>query len=258
MTFVEACCNTPPTNTEWVNKGVDKVLPTKVNGEDRLTYRTGPKDSKRGIIGVYDIFGFHPTTYQFFDRLALANGGFQVSVPHMFKEASPAAQLMGNLPALMEWVGKHGSYKESHLDALIRAAIEDLRADGCTSFSIIGQCWGTWIAIQAASEEDSVFLAVGGPHPSRTTIEAVKDVKCPLVLVATKDEADMIPVVESVKHKKFAVESFHKRFENMHHGFCGGRGDWTDPEQFKAGLETIDIFADYFAKVVEVSEQQNK
>ncbi|KAF9538070.1 hypothetical protein EC957_007259 [Mortierella hygrophila] len=258
MTFVEACCNTPPTNTEWVNKGVDKVLPTKVNGEDRLTYRTGPKDSKRGIIGVYDIFGFHPTTYQFFDRLALANGGFQVSVPHMFKEASPAAQLMGNLPALMEWVGKHGSYKESHIDAIIRSAVEDLRADGCTSFSIIGQCWGTWIAIQAASEEDSVFLAVGGPHPSRTTIEAVKDVKCPLVLVATKDEADMIPVVESVKHKNFAVESFHKRFENMHHGYCGGRGDWTDPEQFKAGLETIEIFADYFAKVVEVSEQQNK
>jgi hypothetical protein len=67
MTFVEACCNTPPTNAEWVNMGVDKVLPTKVNGEDRLTYRTGPKDSKRGIIGVYDILGFHPTTYQFFD-----------------------------------------------------------------------------------------------------------------------------------------------------------------------------------------------
>lgn len=72
MAFVEACCNTPPTNAEWVNKGVDKVLLTKVNGEDRLTYRTGPKDSKRGIIGVYDIFGFHPTTYQFFDVIAIS------------------------------------------------------------------------------------------------------------------------------------------------------------------------------------------
>lgn len=61
-----------------------------------------------------------------------------------------------------------------------------------------------------------------------------------------------------MKHKNFAVESVHKRFENMHHGFCGGRGDWTNPEQFKAGLEAINIFADYFAKVVEVSEQQNK
>lgn len=222
MTLIEVCCNTPPTNAEWVNKGVDKVLPTTVNGEDRLTYRTGPEDSKRGIIGVYDIFGFHPTAYQFFDvyilealsyhyysifsetkgkianlflqRLALANGGFQVSVPHMFTVDSPAAQLLGNRPALVEWVSKHGDYKNSHLDAVIRAAVEDLRADGCTSFSIIGQCWGAWIAVQAASEEDSVFLAAGGPHPSMTTIETVKDVRCPLIILASKDEDDMVCV----------------------------------------------------------------
>ncbi|KAG0286804.1 hypothetical protein BGZ96_009154 [Linnemannia gamsii] len=256
MTLIEVCCNTSPTNAEWVNKGVDKVLPTKVNGEDRLTYRTGPKESKRGIIGIYDIFGFHPTAYQFFDRLALANEGFKVSVPHMFKVVSPVEQLLGNRPALMEWVSKHGDYKNSHLDALIRAAVEDLRADGCTSFSIIGQCWGTWIAVQAASEEDSLFLAAGGPHPSMTTIETVKDVRCPLILLASKDEDDMLPVVESVKHKNFAVESFHKRFENMHHGWCGCRGDWKDPEQFKAGLEAIKLFADYFTKVAEVSEHQ--
>ncbi|KAF9119959.1 hypothetical protein BGW39_011786 [Mortierella sp. 14UC] len=194
MALNDACCNTPATDAEWVNKGVDKVLPTQVNGEDRMTYRTGPKDSKRAIIGVYDIFGFHPTGYQFFDRLALANGGFQVSVPLMFKQKSVAPTLLGNRPALMEFIAEHGNYKNSHLDDLIRAAVEDLRADGCTSFSITGQCWGTFIAIQAAADESSVFLAAGRPHPSMITVESVKDVKC------------QVPVIESVKHKNFAVE----------------------------------------------------
>ncbi|KAF9910956.1 hypothetical protein EC991_005131 [Linnemannia zychae] len=255
MTLIDACCNTPATNAQWVNKGTDKVLATQVNGEDRMTYRTGPKDSKRGIIGVYDIFGFHPTTYQFFDRLALANGGFQVSVPFMFKQKSVPASLIGDRPAILEFVAKNGDYKNSHLDDLIRAAVEDLRADGCTSFSIIGQCWGTFIAVQAASDEGSVFLAAGGPHPSAITVEAVKDIKCPLILLPSKDDADMVPIIESVKHKNFAVESFHKRYDNMHHGWCGGRGDWDNPEQLKAALEAIEIFADYFAKVAEVAEQ---
>lgn len=124
-----------------------------------------------------------------------------MSVPHVFKEASPAAQLMGNRPALREWVFKHGDYKNSHIDALIRAAVKDLRADGCTSFSIIGQCWGAWIAVQAASEEDAVFLAAGGPHPSMMSIETVKDVRCPLILLASKDEDDMV-YVQGYKARK--------------------------------------------------------
>jgi dienelactone hydrolase len=108
---------------------------------------------------------------------------------------------MGNRPALREWVFKHGDYKNSHIDALIRAAVKDLRADGCTSFSIIGQCWGAWIAVQAASEEDAVFLAAGGPHPSMMSIETVKDVRCPLILLASKDEDDMV-YVQGYKARK--------------------------------------------------------
>ncbi|KAG0354296.1 hypothetical protein BGZ54_001711 [Gamsiella multidivaricata] len=255
MSLTDACCNTPPTNAVWQNKGHDKILPHKVNGIERKTYRTGSKDSKRGIIAVHDILGFHPTTYQFLDRLAESNGGFQVSAPHFFSEGMPES-LLGDRSALMAWLSEHGDYKNNRLYDVVLAAVENLRADGCTTFSIEGQCWGTYIAIQAASEPGNPFLAVGGPHPSFTTVELVKDVKCPLILLASKDEADMIPVIESVKHKNFAVESFHKRYDNMQHGWTGGRGDWSDPEQFKAGLEAIDLLGQYYAKVAEVAESQ--
>ncbi|KAI1300105.1 hypothetical protein EDD11_006303 [Mortierella claussenii] len=250
----DACCNTQPTDAKWKNKGYDKVLATKVDGHERKIYRTGPKDSKRGIIAIHDIFGFHPTGLQFFDRLALSHGGFQVSAPDMLKEPMPTS-LLGNKAAMLAWLDQNGDYKNNHLNQVIQAAVEDLRADGCTTFSIFGQCWGAFIAIQSASEEDTPFLATGGPHPSMTTVELVKNVKCPLILLASKDEGDMNAVVESVKHKNFAVESFHKRFDNMHHGWTGARGDWSDPEQFKAGLEAVDLLAQFFAKVAEIAER---
>lgn len=68
MSLTAACCNTPAVeNAQWDNKGEFVTLSTEVDGQKRKTYLTGPKDSKRGIIAVYDIFGYRPTSQQFFD-----------------------------------------------------------------------------------------------------------------------------------------------------------------------------------------------
>lgn len=68
MSLVAACCNTPAVDhAHWHNKGKLVNLSTEISGKTRKTYHTGPKDSKRGIIAIYDIFGYHPTTYQFYD-----------------------------------------------------------------------------------------------------------------------------------------------------------------------------------------------
>ncbi|GJJ68114.1 hypothetical protein EMPS_00460 [Entomortierella parvispora] len=257
MTLTDACCNTQPTNAEWQAKGEDKVLATKVEGHERKVYRTGPKDSKRGVIAIHDPLGIHATTLQFFDRLAVSHGGFQVASPHMFKDGPAPTSVLGNRDVFWAWIAENGDYKKNHIYDLILAAVEDLRADGCTTISIFGLCWGASIAIKAASEPGQPFLATGGPHPSFTTIETVKDVKCPLILLASKDEADMIPILDSVKHNDFPVESFQKRFDNVRHGWCGSRGDWSDPEQLKAGLEVVDLLGAYFAKVATIAEAKS-
>ncbi|KAF9566834.1 hypothetical protein EC968_003577 [Mortierella alpina] len=187
-------------------------------------------------------------------RLALAQGGFQVSAPYLFKQIMPQS-LLGDRGRLMAWLSEHGDYKNAHFDEVIRAAVEDLRADGCTSISIVGQCWGTLMAIKAASEDDSPFLAAGGPHPSFTTVEVVKNIQCPLILLPSKDEADMVPVIEAVNQKNFSIKSVQRRFDNMHHGWTGSRGDWSDPEQLKAGLEAVHLLADFFVHAAEMSEK---
>ncbi|KAF8939525.1 hypothetical protein BGZ58_009530, partial [Dissophora ornata] len=213
-------------------------------------------DSKRGLIAIYDIFGDHATTYQFFDRIAESHGGFQLLAPDVFKNGGIPGEYMGNSAKLMEWIGANGDFKKNHIDEMINVAVEDLRKAGCTSFSIFGQCWGALMAVKAASEEGNPFLAAGGPHPSFYSVETTKDTKAPLIILASKDEADMIPVIENLKQKNFPVESFLKRFDNMHHGWTGGRGDWTQPDQFEAGLEAVDLLGAYFVKVSEVSESK--
>ncbi|KAI1314414.1 hypothetical protein EDD11_002201 [Mortierella claussenii] len=255
MSLTSACCNTPPVeNAQWTNKGEQVPLSREIAGEVRTTYRTGPKDSKRGLIAIYDIFSYSPTSSQFFDRIAESHGGFQLSAPHVFKNGGIPPELVGDSTKLMAWLGANGDYKGNHVDEIIRVAVEDLRKDGCTSFSIFGQCWGALMAVKAASEEGQPFLSAGGPHPSFFSIEAVKDIKAPLVILASKNEADMIPIIESVKHKNFPVESFHYRFDNMPHGFTGARGDFKDPENRKAIFEAIDFLGAYFAKVASASK----
>ncbi|KAF9963145.1 hypothetical protein BGZ65_005580 [Modicella reniformis] len=257
MTLNDACCNTPPTNAEWEPRGSEKVLATKINGHERKVYRTGPKDSKRGIIAVHDPLGFHPTSLQVYDLVAESHGGFQLAAPHIFPQGGALPEsLLGSLPDILAWLKDNGDFKRDHIHDVILAAVEDLRADGCTTFSIFGQCWGAYISVLAASQPGSIFLAAGGPHPSFMTIENVKDVNCPLILLASKDEADMIPVIESVRHKNFPVESFQKRFDNVPHGWCGSRGDWSDPEAYKAGLEVVHLLGEYFAKVAKVVENE--
>ncbi|KAF9311087.1 hypothetical protein BG003_007809 [Podila horticola] len=253
MSLVAACCNTPSTEAQWNNKGEYQILSTKIAGDDRKTYRTGPKDAKRGLIAIYDIFGYHPSGLQFFDRIASSHGGFQLSAPDVFKNGGITEENMG--AGVMPWIHENGDFKKNHINEIILAAVEDLRKDGCTSFSIFGQCWGALMGVLAASQEGQPFLTAGGPHPSFFSVETLKDIKVPVIILASKDEADMIPIIESVDAKGFAVKSFHKRYENMKHGWTGGRGDWTNAENREAGLDAVDQLGAYFAKVAEANSK---
>ncbi|KAF9582320.1 hypothetical protein BGW38_000351 [Lunasporangiospora selenospora] len=150
----------------------------------------------------------------------------------------------------MAFLSTHGHYTNSYVDELILAAVEDLRADGCTSFVIYGQCWGTNIALQAAADERMPFLAAGGPHPSLLTVEMAEKVRCPIILLPSKDEEDLVPIVEVVVDKGFAVPSFHYRFDDQVHGWTGGRGDFSDPHQRKAIEQATEFLASFTDKVV--------
>ncbi|KAG0243455.1 hypothetical protein BGX31_010648 [Mortierella sp. GBA43] len=240
----EACCNTPATKTAWVDKGAFKDLTKQVAGIKRRTYRVGPADSTKGVVALIDIHGFHPTTVQFLDTLA--DKGFQVSAIDMFPDGSMPDEYMGDMPKLRTWIQSNANYSENHVDELVRIAAHDLKAEGCESLFIVGHCWGTHLAIRAASEPDQPFLGAAGPHPTAVSVPLVGSLKCPLALYPSVDEPDMLPVIEAVQKKGFSTPSVHLRFDNMPHGFCGGRGDWTVPEQKEAAGQVLESIAKFF------------
>ncbi|GJJ72286.1 hypothetical protein EMPS_04643 [Entomortierella parvispora] len=254
--LTEACCNASTTATEtvWQNKGEFK--PLHVEGHQDKTYRTGPKSATTGIIGVYDILGYSATGLQFFDRLALAHNGYQVSVPNMFREAGQApSHLFKDPEERMAWMGQHCSYgAPAHLDALIRAAVEDLRKDGCTHFVIYGQCWGAWKALEAAADSTMPFLATGGPHPSRMSEELMRASRCPVILLPASNDDNMEPLIAVANEKNLKVKSVQHRFDTMRHGWTGARGDWSIPDQRKCAEEVIELLASFTDKVVNASK----
>ena len=105
---------------------------------------------------------------------------------------------------------EHGSYgAPAHLDALIHAAVEDLRKDGCTHFVIYGQCWGAWKALEAAADSTMPFLATGGPHPSRMSEALMRAARCPIILLPAKDDDDMVNLpLQSLFGKSCPGDSF--------------------------------------------------
>jgi len=53
-----ACCKLPPVEAEYSPKGSYE----KINGYK--TYVTGPEDSDKAIVAIYDVFGFSPQILQ--------------------------------------------------------------------------------------------------------------------------------------------------------------------------------------------------
>lgn len=93
----------------------------------------------------------------------------------------------------MEWLQANGAYgAPTHLDVILKAAVDDLKKDGCTHFVIYGQCWGALKALEAAADEKMPFLAAGGPHPSMMTEELMRASRIPVILLPAKDDPDMV------------------------------------------------------------------
>ncbi|KAF9583950.1 Threonine aldolase [Lunasporangiospora selenospora] len=239
--FTDSCCNTHPTKTSWVNKGEFKPLSTKVTGVDRRTYQVGPKGAKKGIISLLDIHGFHPTSVQI-----LSEKGFLVSAIDLFLNGPIPDDYMGDMTKLGAWVRSNVEYQGNHIRELVEVAVNDLRVEGCESFYIVGHCWGTHLAIRTATDLEGIFLGVAGPHPTAVSVPLVVNLKCPLALFPAEDDPNMLPVIEAVQAKGFGVPSIHVRYDDMPHGFCGGRGDWSIPEQKQAAHQVIETIAQFF------------
>ena len=135
-------CNLPAIVThDYKEKG------DYINVEGLKTYATGPSDAKRGILIVYDIFGFFPQTIQGADILATSNSNkYQVFMPDFF--AGEPADISWYPPQTKEHeekLGKFFSTKAAPPKTLekIPKIVDQLSKDkGIEKWAILGFCWG--------------------------------------------------------------------------------------------------------------------
>ncbi len=101
-----------------------------------------------------------------------------------------------------------------------------------------------------AAIPDYNMVAVGMVHYSRITPELLDTVSCPVALLPSKDEAPEDDFVAVLKSKPWANVSVVQRFDDMHHGFCAARADFSNPLNAQRATEAITIVIDLIKRCV--------
>ncbi|KAL7757060.1 hypothetical protein ACKLNR_014053 [Fusarium oxysporum f. sp. zingiberi] len=186
----KACCNIPP------------VLSNGYNGQGSYeeigglkSYVTGPADAKKGILAIYDIFGYFPQSIQDGDILATNHKQqYRVIIPDWFE----------GRPCPIDWYPPNTSEKQENLGAffqkhpptkvagqvpeLLKAA--KAKYPEIIDWAIIGYCWGGKVVSLVTKADSTLFKAGAECHPAMVDPQDAEGIKTPLILLASKEEPD--------------------------------------------------------------------
>jgi dienelactone hydrolase len=221
-----------------------------VGGTD--VYSVGAvNEFKRGILYLPDIFGYHANTMQVAD--VLASAGFLVVMPDFFHgkpwptdNFPPKEGFDGD-----EWksfVGRITNWDAVKND--IETGIKVLKDGGADSIGAIGMCWGAKFA--SAAGKNSLVNAVAGIHPSFFDVSDGKDATTPMLVITTQEDPVHEDIQVELKSKPFAAKNVWHRWDDVHHGFLGARGqfaaaaDYSDNNVAKRANEAIGLVSTFF------------
>ena len=238
----QACCNVPPV----ISKGYDnKGDYEEISG--LKTYATGPSDAKKGILVIYDIFGYFHQTLQGADILAADK--HRVLIPDFFEGE----------PCPIEWYPPTDEEKQKNLGGFFQKnpptkavkQIPDIikaakaKYPSVTDWAIIGYCWGGKVVSLVTSGEGNPFKVGAEIHPAMVDPKEAEGIKVPLLLLASKEE----PAEDVAKFEAALTGPKHvETFKDQVHGWMAARADLEDErvkEEYSRGYQTV---LDFFAK----------
>ncbi|KAI9276153.1 Alpha/Beta hydrolase protein [Sporodiniella umbellata] len=237
MSYTKACCSIPAVSSNYAPVGSLEEI------GNLSVYTVGPKDAKKAVLVIYDIFAMHTNTKQFCDILA-QHCGWKVVMPDFFR-GDDANDRMGDIPAMLEWLKKIGDIEVITPD--IQRVEKHLREQGVDNAVLVGFCWGAKIAVQTTARS-SFFAGASMIHPSFVDNKDAELANAPILAIPSKDEADMSEYMQILSKKPFGAECEHYRFDDMQHGFCAARGNFEDEENKKRATEAIQLTCNFFSK----------
>jgi len=238
----DACCNIPPVISDgYAAKG------TYVQLGGMKSYVTGPASATKGLISIYDIFGYFDQTIQGADILAFSDKHtkYKVFMPDWFK--GDVCPIEWFPPDTEEKQAKLGGWfaKTEHAPAAVAALLPDyvksLQAahPSIESWGIIGFCWGGKVVELVTSSTSNPFKIAAAPHPAMIDAADAEKIPVPYILLASGEEdAKTVKEFES----KLKVPHHVETFGDQVHGFMAARADLSNPrvkEEYTRGYKTV-------------------
>lgn len=223
----------------------------KIGGLD--AYVIGPKDAKKAIVVVYDIFGYWPTTKQGADIMADATKA-RIVMPDFFRgKPFPQEFYPPNTDekknALQSFFGAAGDFSARKPD--LDAVAEALQKDGAEKLGLMGFCWGGKFSVLAGGE-GTKFASVAQIHPAMVDPKDAAKLTVPVANFPSKDEPkDAVDAFEAeVQKKDIAKDSVYKLYPDSHHGWAAARADLKDEGNKKNFQDVYQRLADFFNKTL--------
>ncbi|OLY84539.1 putative AIM2 family protein [Smittium mucronatum] len=240
MSLISQCCNTPPVQAEYTPIGEKFKLK-----EDLECYISGSKDSKQAIIYIYDIFCLHPNAYQGAD--ILAKSGYRVILPDFLRNTPPSAEALGDGQKFGQWVKEKGSYEvlQSDFNAVKNYLVNVEKID---RVFLIGFCWGAKMVMEL-SAHDKFYLGGALVHPSLLDISDFENAQAPMIILPSQNERDFSKDYEVLTAKSFGPLCYQQRFDDMIHGWCAARGEWSDQKVAERANEAFRAVVSGFSKI---------
>ncbi|KAK0110024.1 hypothetical protein ONS95_002685 [Cadophora gregata] len=242
-----ACCSIPPI----VAKGYEEKGKYETIGGLK-TYVTGSGNASKGLLYIYDIFGYFPQSIQGADILATSDkdNQYQVFIPDWF-EGKPA-DISWYPPDNEEKGKKLGNFFQttgappttaSKVPTIIEALTKAYPS--IKTWGVIGFCWGGKIVSLTTSTPSTPFKAAAECHPAMVDPSEASGIKIPLCMLASKDE----PKEDVEKFEKNLKGEKHVEiFADQVHGWMAARADLEDERvksEYERGYKTL---LEFFAK----------
>uniref|UniRef100_A0A0D9WG89 Dienelactone hydrolase domain-containing protein n=1 Tax=Leersia perrieri TaxID=77586 RepID=A0A0D9WG89_9ORYZ len=204
------CCANPPALNPAGGEGkvVDSFGGIKA-------YISGADDSKAAVILASDVYGFEaPNLRKIADKVA--SSGYFVVVPD-FIHGDPFVPANTERP-IQVWIKEHGPDKGFEEAKPVIAALKE---KGVSSIGAAGYCWGAKVVVELAKAHE--IQAAVMCHPSFVTVDDIKEVKCPIAILAAEVDhmspVELIKQFEQVLSSMPEVDHLVKIFPGVEHGW---------------------------------------
>jgi dienelactone hydrolase len=219
---------------------------TVVNGME--TYETRDKNPKTVLIGVYDIYGFSPSTniWQICDKLA--ESGVRVVLPDFFR-GEPWKREHYPYPTDQEFYEfvRATSWEES-VRADVIQVLAHYKQQGVTQFGIFGFCFGGKQSALATGEFFEDIKVAAHFHPASVNISDANLIRSPTILLPGANDPDMTEYCQIINANNGAGSCDYIHYRDVNHGYAGGRADWTNATVRGRAEEAVTLARNFFCE----------